>query len=66
MSAVFKEENPQVVRESYRQACIRISALNEEAGKLAENAEVEVLAYLDFPEEHRKRLRTNNVQERLM
>lgn len=65
ISAVFKEDNPQVVREAYRQACIRLSALNEEAGKLAEDAEIDVLAYLDFPEEHRKRLRTNNVQERL-
>lgn len=65
MSAVFKEENPQVVRESYRQARIRISALNEDAGNLAEEAEIDVLAYLDFPGEHRKRLRTNNVQERL-
>ena len=61
----LKEDNPQIVREAYRQACIRISALNKEAGKLAEDAEIDVLAYLDFPEEHRKRLRTNNVQERL-
>ena len=29
-----------------------------------EGAEADALAYLDFPEAHRRRIRTNNVQER--
>ena len=29
-----------------------------------EGAEADALAYLDFPETHRRRIRTNNVQER--
>ncbi len=35
------------------------------AGELLEEAEADALAYLDFPKEHRRRLRTNNVQERM-
>lgn len=31
---------------------------------MLEEAEPDALAYLDFPPSHRKRLRTNNVQER--
>lgn len=65
LSSVFKEENPQVVRELYRQACIKIRTLNKSAAKILEEAEHEALVYLDFPQSHRKRLRTNNVQERL-
>lgn len=65
LSSVFKEENPQVVRELYRQACIKIRALNKAAGEILEESEHEALVYLDFPQNHRKRLRTNNVQERL-
>lgn len=65
LSSVFKEENPQVVRELYKQACIKIRALNKPAADILEEAEHEALVYLDFPQSHRKRLRTNNVQERL-
>ena len=34
------------------------------AAAILEEAEPDALAYLDFPPSHRKRLRTNNVQER--
>ena len=35
------------------------------AGALLEEAEADALAYLDFPPAHHRRLRTNNVQERV-
>ena len=53
-----------VTRAAYRQATERIAALRPHAGELLEDAEADALAYLDFPEEHHLRLRTNNVQER--
>lgn len=34
-------------------------------GALLEEAEADALTYLDFPAEHRRRIRTNNVQERV-
>ena len=34
------------------------------AGRIMEGAEADALAYLDFPEAHRRRIRTNSVQER--
>lgn len=40
------------------------SARSRHAGELLEDAEADVLAYMDFPFEHHIRLRTNNVQER--
>lgn len=35
------------------------------AGALLEDAEADALAYPGFPAEHRRRIRTNNVQERM-
>lgn len=34
------------------------------AAEVLKEAEIDALAYLDFPYEHHVRLRTNNVQER--
>lgn len=64
MKAVFAERDPQLVRAAYRQATERIAVLKPRAGELLEDAEADALAYLDFPEEHHLRLRTNNIQER--
>ncbi len=61
---VFAEDNPDLVRELYRQAGDMIHAINNRAGKLFLEAENEALCYLDFPRQHHIRLRTNNVQER--
>ena len=41
------------------------SGFNPKAAELLEEAEAGALAYLDFPYEHHRRLRANNVQERL-
>ncbi len=64
LGAVFSESDPALVRELYGLACEEISAICPKAGELLEEAEPDALAYLDFPYEHHRRLRTNNVQER--
>lgn len=62
--AVFDEEDPSKVRALYRAARGVISELSPDAGKIMEEAEADALAYLDFPEAHRRRIRANNVRER--
>ncbi|MBP3885909.1 MAG: IS256 family transposase [Olsenella sp.] len=64
MKAVFAESDPKMVRAAYRQACEVVRGLSGRRGELLEDAEADALAYLDFPAEHQKKLRTNNVQER--
>ncbi len=65
VSSIFREEDPYLVRELYSQAIDEIGKICKSAGELLEEAEADALAYLDFPKEHRRRLRTNNVQERM-
>ena len=65
LHAVFAENDPALVRELYQLACEQIDKFCPEAARILEDAEPDALAYLDFPYEHHKRLRTNNVQERL-
>lgn len=63
--AVFAESDPALVRELYHLAVDEIGAVSAAAGALLEEAEADALAYLDFPPAHHRRLRTNNVQERM-
>ena len=64
LHAVFSESDPALVRELYQRACGEIARICPAAAELLEDAEPDALAYLDFPYEHHRRLRTNNVQER--
>lgn len=64
LHAVFDEGDPGKVGTLYRAACEVVSSLSPDAGRILEGAEADALAYLDFPEAHRRRIRTNNVQER--
>lgn len=64
LKAVFAENDPDLVRELYHLACGEIAGFCPRAADLLEDAECDTLAYLDFPHEHHRRLRTNNVQER--
>ncbi len=64
LHAVFAEDDPALVRELYQRACREIGRICPAAAELLEEAEPDALAYLDFPYEHHRRLRTNNVQER--
>lgn len=65
VASVFGETDPHLVREPCGRAVDEAGALCRSAGELLEEAEADALAYLDFPEGHRRRLRTDNVQERL-
>ena len=65
LSAVFRERDPELVRELYHLACDEVGRICPAAGDLLEEAEPDALAYLDFPYAHHVRLRTNNVQERM-
>ena len=49
----------------YQAACGLVSRLCRDAAAILESAEANAPAYLDFPAEHHRRARTNNVQERL-
>ena len=64
MQAVFAQEDPAMVRAAYHAAIDVISSFSQAAAGLLEDAECDALAYLAFPVEHRRRIRTNNVQER--
>lgn len=64
LSAVFAESDPDLVRELYHLAAGELGAANAAVRDLLEEAEPDALAHLDFPPAHRRRLRTNNVQER--
>lgn len=64
LKTVFQEKDPALVRELYHLAIDSIEHISPKAAKLLEDAEVSALTYLDFPYEHQRRLRTNNVQER--
>ena len=64
MQAVFAEPDPASVRAAYHAAIDAIGGFSQEAAELLEDAEPDALAYLGFPAEHRRRIRTNNVQER--
>ena len=64
MQAVFAESEPASVRAAYHAAIDAIGGFSQEAAELLEKAEADALAYLDFPAEHHRRIRTNNVQER--
>lgn len=63
--AIFRESDPATVRSAYRAAIGAAGALSAAAGALLEDAETDALAYLDFPAEYRRRIRANNVQERM-
>ena len=64
MQAVFAESEPASVRAAYHAAIDAIGSFSDAAAELLEEAEADALAYLDFPADHRRRIRTNNVQER--
>ncbi|MEE8721696.1 MAG: IS256 family transposase [Eggerthellaceae bacterium] len=64
LHAVFAERDPALARELYHLACEEIASFNARAAELLEDAEADTLAYLDFPYDHHRRLRANNVQER--
>lgn len=65
MRAAFRESGPAAVRPAYRAAIDAAGALSAAAGALLEDAEADALAYPDFPAEHGRRIRADNVQGRM-
>jgi transposase-like protein len=63
LQSVFRETDPTFVRAAYHVAIDEMGKFSAAAAELLEEAEADALAYLDFPAEHRRRIRTNNVQE---
>lgn len=64
LQAVFREGDPAVVREAHHAAVDAVREMSGEAADLLEDAEADALAYLDLPAGHRRRIRTNDAQER--
>ena len=61
---VFRAKDADQVRVMYHLACEMLGECCPRAARVFEEAEPDALAYLDLPQPHWKRLRTNNVQER--
>lgn len=64
LEAVLAERDPELAREPCQLATAQIEGFCPKAAEVPEEAEADVLAYLDFPYGHHVRLRTDNVQER--
>ena len=65
MAPVFKESDPALVRALYHRAADELRLIDGGAARVWEDAELDALAHLSFPREHRVKIRTNNVQERM-
>lgn len=65
IKAAFKQTNPALVRAGYQRAIELVSEIDKRSAEVLEEAEPDVLSYLDFPLEHHRWIRTNNVQERM-
>lgn len=65
MAPVFAESDPALVRALYHGAADALREVSEDAARTWEDAELDALAYLSFPREHRLKVRTNNVCERV-
>lgn len=66
VKATFAQGDALVARAMYPRACDAIRALGEaRAADLLDGAREDALQYLSLPPEHWRRIRTNNVQERV-
>ena len=65
MSPILGESDPTLVRAPCHEAVDELASFAPDASRVLEDAEVDALAYLSFPREHRIKIRTNNVQERM-
>ena len=65
LKAAFAEADPALVRAGYRRAVELLAGADPRGAELLEDAGPAALAYLAFPREHRRWIRTNNVCERM-
>lgn len=61
---VFQQNDANTIRKYYKIATEAICSFCPSAKTCMEEAEASIFTYLDFPEEHHRRIRTNNVEER--
>ena len=64
VSPILGESDPTLVRAPCHEAAGELASFAPDASRVPGDAEVDALAYLSFPREHRIKIRTNNVQER--
>jgi transposase-like protein len=64
VAPIFRAKDADQVRVMYHLACEMLEECCPRAARVLEDAELDALAYLDLPQSHWRRLRTNNVQER--
>lgn len=64
LKATLAESGPGLVRAGHARAAEPLSAADPRAGELLEEAAPSAPARLGFPPEHRRWIRTNNIQER--
>ena len=65
MSPILGESDPTLVRAPCHEAAGGLASLAPGASRVPGDAEAGALACLSFPREHRIKIRTNNVQERM-
>ena len=66
LKAIHAQESKKAARQKAKAVVEELRAMKlKEAAKKVEDGIEETLAYCDFPSEHRTRIRTNNVIERL-
>ena len=64
VAPIFRLKEADAVRAAHRVAINMLESCCRDAARILGEAEPDALAYLDFPADHWKRLRANNVQER--
>lgn len=64
VAPISRAKDADQVRAMHHLACEMLEECCPKAARVLEEAEPDALAYLDLPQSHRKRTRTNNVQER--
>ena len=65
LKIAFQETEPQMVKAGYEKAVSLLAKYDEKGADLLEEAQPYALAYLSFPKEHARWIRTNNITERL-
>ncbi len=65
VSPILGESDPTLVRAPCHEAAGELASFAPDASRVLEDAGAGALAYLSFPREHRIKIRTNNVQERM-
>lgn len=65
LKVAFQETEPALVKAGYKKAVSLLEKHDKKGAELLDQAEPFALAYLSFPREHARWIRTNNVVERV-